>query len=105
MGHSNKQAADVFTKAFPDMPKWRSACTLINRLLPGEFPEVPEFPLAVPISLLPQEAVPSGSMPTREDDGTGANIEHKRDQQRPDASVSLPDTCNRRLVEFCGGEQ
>ena len=99
--HTNKQAADIFTKAFPDMPKWRSACTLINHLMPGEFPEVPELTLALPISLLPQEAVPSGSVPTSEDDGAGAHIElQKQDEQRPHAAVSLPDTCNRRLVEW-----
>ena len=34
---SSKQAADIFTKAFPDVLKWRAASVLINHLLPNEF--------------------------------------------------------------------
>ena len=76
--------------------------------MPCEFPEVPELSLARPISLLPPEAVPSGSMLTKDGDSERADIAHlelqKQAGQRPDADVSLPDTCNRRLAEFCCGE-
>ena len=74
--HSSKQAADLFAKAFPDMNKWRSACALINRLLPGEFHEIPEFPLAEKTPLTPRVAVPGGVITfPRDNDEPGANLE------------------------------
>ena len=41
---SAKQAADIFTKAFPDVNRWRHASVLINHLLEGEFPELHDEP-------------------------------------------------------------
>ena len=104
--HSNKHAADICAKAFPDMPKWRSACALINHLLPGEFPEIPEFPLAAKIPVTPHVAVPGGVAPLpRNDDEAGANLElHKQNKTHPDADLPFPNGSNRRLIELCCGE-
>ena len=41
---SSKQVADIFTKAFPDALKWRSASILINHLLKDEFPDLHDEP-------------------------------------------------------------